>query len=91
MNRSDSGRPLREAARRVREAGHATQRALAHAQAVMMCEDIQPEAEQRQRTRVSDDDSEPAPPPKTRVAENLDDEVIDTVGTEARNDERARR
>lgn len=77
------GRPLRDAARSVREAGHATQAALARAQAFVLNEPPPAHAE-GPRVRV---DTE-APPARTRVAEN--EEVIDTVGTEV-EPERAQR
>lgn len=85
------GRPLRQAAKNVREAGHAAQAALARAQAAMMGETFEerPTAD-GERVRV-----EPNAPSRTRVAENPreheEEDVIDTVGTEAPEGERRRR
>jgi hypothetical protein len=75
------GRPLRDAARNVREAGRSTQAALSRAQAFLMNEPI-PEEQPKMRVDPS------APPPRTRVAGEED--VIDTEGTEA-SDERVHR
>jgi hypothetical protein len=83
------GPQLRDAARRVREAGHKTQRALAHAQAVMMG-DATLDATEDAKMRVEADEAS-APPPRARVAIDQDEDVVDTVGTEVDNEERAHR
>jgi hypothetical protein len=83
------GPQLRDAARRVRDAGHKTQRALAHAQAVMMG-DATVDAAERAKVRV-EPEAEHRAPPRARVAVDQDEDVVDTVGTEVDNEERAHR
>lgn len=81
------GRPLRQAAKNVREAGRAAQTALARAQATMMGATFEEPAAPEDRVRV---EREP-PPPRTRVEENPPEDVIDTVGSEASEAERRHR
>jgi Protein kinase domain len=83
------GKPLRDAARSVREAGRSTQAALSRAQAFVMNESVPEDrrkestTEEQRRVRV-----DPEAPPRVRVSDEED--VIDTEGAEA-PEERAHR
>jgi hypothetical protein len=83
------GPQLRDAARRVRDAGHKTRRALAHANAVMMG-DATLDATEGANVRVEADET-PAAAPRTRVAADEDEGVIDTVGSDVEDESRAHR
>jgi hypothetical protein len=83
------GKPLRDAAKRVREAGLSTREALARAQSVILNE--QPyRDEKKPRVRVEPESGE-EPSERARVGDDRDEDVVDTVGVDVGEDERRQR